>query len=149
MKTVTFLPQVIAEKVAHRYDLTISLLPPKHWFSNIDCERIFVWCDDTEIPCSGLKMFDVMDAIKIIDGVDMDRHHDILVHCQAGMSRSAAVARWISDNHDYELIIHPEGVGTDMHYNRHIYRTLDAAHGQDMETYYEELERIDRMMGVE
>lgn len=51
--------------------------------------------------------------------------HTILVHCRAGVSRSAAVAKWIAKhyglpfNHQYSL------------YNKHVYRLLREASGMD------------------
>jgi len=45
----------------------------------------------------------------------------VLVHCHAGISRSAAVAKWIAEK--YELP-YPERY---MLYNKHVYRTLREA----------------------
>ena len=42
----------------------------------------------------------------------------ILVHCNAGISRSAAVAKWIAEKHDLPF---PAGY---MLYNKHVYRVL-------------------------
>lgn len=66
----------------------------------------------------------------------------IVVHCSVGMSRSAAVAKWFADNKGYGLVMHLEGVGTDKHYNNHVYNTLDACVGKNMAAYYENLERM-------
>ncbi len=66
-------------------------------------------------------MFSARDAQSIIDFVWRANEagvENILVHCKAGVSRSAAVAKWIAGeyhlpfDHDYFL------------YNRHIYSTL-------------------------
>lgn len=45
----------------------------------------------------------------------------ILVHCKAGISRSAAVAKWIAERFDLPLEHRYES------YNRHVYRMLKEA----------------------
>jgi predicted protein tyrosine phosphatase len=66
-------------------------------------------------------VFSEEDALRIIEFVRKAQENlceGILVHCHAGISRSAAVAKWIAEqynlpfNHNYEL------------YNKMIYRTL-------------------------
>ncbi len=148
MPTVTFVPRHVAERVCGEYDFTISIMPPGEE-AKITGDYLTINFDDTELPCAGLVMFDIEMAHKIMGaaGVNVDDDGDLLVHCEAGMSRSAAVARWLQDRYGYTLKMHPEGIGTAAHYNRHVYRTLDAADGRDMATYYAELERDARMMG--
>lgn len=146
MPSVTFVPQCVAERVCGEFDFTISVMPPGE-SAAITGDYLPIHCDDTETPCAGLAMFDVEQALAIIGVASMlEEDSRLLVHCQAGMSRSAAVAKWFADRMGYTLEIHPEGVGTAQHYNRHVYRTLDAADGRDMAAYYAELERMDRAM---
>lgn len=52
----------------------------------------------------------------IDSGVD-----SFLVHCEAGISRSAAVAKWIADHHNGPML----GPVTKLH-NRFVYRLLEA-----------------------
>lgn len=146
MKRVTFVPRHVAERICGEYDFTISIMPPGE-HADITGDFLSVNFDDTELACAGLVMFDIETAHRIMD-VDtyVDDDGSLLVHCEAGMSRSAAVAKWFADRYDYTLTMHPEGIGTAAHYNRHVYRTLDAADGRDMATYYAELERNERMM---
>ena len=148
MPTVTFVPRCVAERICGEFDFTISIMPPGERAA-ITGDYLPLNFDDTETPCAGLVMFDVEMAHRVIavSGVNLDDDGMLLVHCEAGMSRSAAVAKWLEHRHDYELWMHPEGVGTDAHYNRHVYRTLDAAAGLDAAAYYADLERQDRMMG--
>lgn len=148
MPTVTFVPRHVAERDCGEFDFTISIMPPGERAS-ITGDYLPLNFDDTETPCAGLVMFDVAMALRIIavSGTYLDDDGSLLVHCEAGMSRSAAVAMWLRDRHGYDLWLHPDGVGTLAHYNRHVYRTLDAADGRDMAAYHADLERQERMMG--
>lgn len=148
MPSVTFVPRHVAERDCGEFDFTISIMPPGER-ANITGDYLPLNFDDTETPCGGLVMFDVAMALRIIavSGVNLDDDGSLLVHCQAGMSRSAAVAKWLRDRHGYDLWLHPDGIGTLAYYNRHVYRTLDAADGRDMVAYYADLERQERMMG--
>ncbi len=47
----------------------------------------------------------------------------LLVHCEAGISRSAAVAKWIADTYHLPSL----GPATKLH-NRHVYKLLREAH---------------------
>lgn len=143
MSTVTFVPKHIAERICHQFDATISIMPPGEK-ADIVGDYLPLNFDDTETPCAGLVMFDVEMGLELIGFADA--YDDILVHCEAGMSRSAAVAKWLSDRMGYDLWVHPKGIGTYRYYNRHVYRTLEAADGHDMAAYYAELERQERMM---
>lgn len=157
MKTVTFVPASVAqviseddefrEHVVNGTGIGISIRHPDEptLFALDDGWFTFVF-DDVETPVSGLKMFDIKMAQEIIRVVENYGSEYVVVHCTAGMSRSAAVARWIADNMGYVLELHPDGVGTDKHYNRHVYRTMDACIGKDLATYYENLEMEARMM---
>ena len=55
----------------------------------------------THLDMDGLIRFSEEDAGKIIDFIEAlpDELNGILVHCRAGISRSAAVAKWISAAH--------------------------------------------------
>ena len=147
MPSVTFVPRHVAERICGEFDFTISIMPPGERAA-ITGDYLPLNFDDTETPCSGLVMFDVEMAHRIIavSGTYVDDDGSLLVHCEAGMSRSAAVAVWLKDNHGYDIWLHPEGIGTVKHYNRHVYRTFDAAIGKDMAAYYADLERQERMM---
>ena len=70
-------------------------------------------------------LMNAQHAADIVAYVDAIAPHVrvILVHCKAGISRSAAVAKWIAEryglpfNHGYSL------------YNKHVYRQLSNAAG--------------------
>lgn len=147
MPRITFVPQCVAERICGEFDFTISIMPPGE-AANIAGSFVSINFDDTEMPCAGLVMFDTEMALRVMSvGTNIDDDGSLLVHCQAGMSRSAAVAKWLADHHGYELWMHPEGVGTLAYYNRHVYRTMNAADGKDMAAYYADLEMKERMMG--
>lgn len=148
-KRVTFVPRTVAETMVPTRDtVLISITHPgdmadvDHWAPLL----FSFYFDDIVIPISGHKMFDVAMADHLLDCVSISDGLDIIVHCEAGMSRSAAVAKWLSERRDYELWMHPDGIGTADHYNRHVYKTLDAADGKDMASYYAEIDRNERAM---
>lgn len=71
----------------------------------------------------------------------------IIVHCQAGMSRSAAVAKFLADKRGYTLNLSKPCLGTTQFYNRHVYGTLNLNDAESMSAYYAELELADRLRG--
>lgn len=94
---------------------------------HVDVQRIY--CDDIESEIdSTYRLFDYIDAVKIITFLDKYRGKDIMVHCAAGVSRSPACAKWMMDymgwGRDFKC---NSTVGFfDMH-NTHIYYTLKRA----------------------
>ena len=82
--------------------------------------------DDIEHEVDGYLMFGEYHAREIIQFVkrcaEDNKVEGILVHCRAGISRSAAVAKWICDRHqlafpaDYDQ------------YNQNVYKTLQEEH---------------------
>lgn len=83
----------------------------------------------------------IIAFVKATDG-------DILVHCQAGVSRSAAVAKFIHDHMGYDLDLSKPCLGTTECYNRRVYETLTMAlEVPTLSAYYAELELADRMRG--
>lgn len=143
MRTITFVPRAVAQQMNGDGKILVSIVHsdqelPKHnegW--NDVSYQVF---DDITGASGGLVMFDVgqaSDIIKFIDSHDCD----VVVHCEAGMSRSAAVAKWISDNREeIKLVHHKDGIGTVAHYNDYVYKTMDASQGNDMASYYQQLE---------
>ena len=74
-------------------------------------------CDEPHILMNEKHAIDIVDYV-----YSVEPHIDLmLVHCKAGISRSAAVAKWIAEtfdlpfNHDYSS------------YNKHVYRQLIEA----------------------
>ena len=77
--------------------------------------------DDVEVPTYGRKIFTEEDADKVIDFLDKveGKVDHVVVHCTHGLSRSPAIARFISKR--YEL---SNGFGTHRTFNRHVFETL-------------------------
>ncbi len=147
MPTITFVPRHIAETMRGAGKVVLSITHPGE-IADMDHFQS-VWrlaFDDIEIPISGHTMFDLDMAQGVINILGLG-YPELVVHCEAGMSRSAAIALWADRNGYAELVYTDGALNTAQHYNRHVYRTLDAAAGKDMASYYAELERNDRMMG--
>lgn len=143
MRSITFVPRVVAQGMQGNGKILISIVHsdqslPEHNQGWRDISyQVF---DDITGASGRLVMFDVEQAQEIIEFVDSYKW-DIVVHCEAGMSRSAAVAKWFSDNReDVKLIHHREGIGTVGYYNNLVYKTMDASQGNDMASYYQRLE---------
>lgn len=81
--------------------------------------------DDIDAPEQPYVLFSPAQAGQVIDFVtsvhDSTRVEGILVHCRAGISRSAAVAKWIAERYG---LPYPAGYA---HYNKHVYSTLRLA----------------------
>jgi len=101
--------------------------------------------DDITIQTCGYVMFDLDMAIKMVDSV-MNTDKQILVHCDAGMSRSAAVCRFFVEHKKLTYRDYPGNIGTWSLYNKHVYATLRASCGDDLVSYYSALEHEQRMM---
>ena len=105
--------------------------------------------DDVEgfVGSDGLHPFTLEQAREILAFVDQCGDEPILVHCQAGMSRSAAVALFLAREKGYLLDVKPPCIGHTQYHNRHVYDTLHGAAGGSLAAYYAELELADRMRG--
>lgn len=148
MKTVKFYSAVDASKVEVPTNL-ISIGSAGDWWA-VGCEHkdlLRVEFDDVEgfVGSDGFDVFTHTMAGKIQDFAKKHADEDILVHCQAGMSRSAAVAKWISEKHGHELDLSPPCLGTDRYYNRHVYGTLRLKDADNLSAYFAELELADRV----
>lgn len=62
------------------------------------------------------------DIISFVSRCQAGEAKGIVVHCKAGISRSAAVAKWIADRYGLTF---PEGYSL---YNKHVYRVLRDEH---------------------
>lgn len=62
--------------------------------------------------------FHALSIIQFLERCNEEKIEGILVHCKAGISRSAAVAKWIAEQHGLTF---PQGYDQ---YNKHVYATL-------------------------
>lgn len=72
-----------------------------------------------------LSLFTEQQAAEILQFLrsNEDTHTNAIVHCEGGISRSAAVSKFIAQIYNLEF---PEGYSL---YNRHVYSTLLRVHG--------------------
>ena len=133
IKTVCFIAQNVAETIDPDYSTAmISIRSPgfevklqPDWnhlhiseFNDIDT-KMYPW-----------KLFDKEQARAMIDFLDnLPDHVDaVIVHCEAGISRSAAVALFIQDYYGASLTLSFRD--TSMH-NRHVRRTLEEVYNDN------------------
>lgn len=150
MKTVKFYSAMDASKVDEPGNV-ISIGSKGDWF-DFACEHLDVLrieFDDVEgfVGSDGLDVFHHGQAAQIQAFANKHADESILVHCQAGMSRSAAVAKWISEKHGHLMDLSPPCIGSDRFYNRHVYGTLRMKDADNLSAYYAELELADRLRG--
>lgn len=107
---------------------------------HVDVQRIY--CDDVEDQIdSTYRLFDYIDAIKILTFLDKHRGQNVMVHCAAGVSRSPACAKFMVDYLGYrltEINSHPEFFKA---HNTHVYYTLKRA-------MLDHLSTVDRIKGA-
>jgi predicted protein tyrosine phosphatase len=72
----------------------------------------YVLCDE----------FHARAIIEFVERCNDEKVEGILVHCNAGISRSAAVAKWISERHGLNFPAEYD------QYNKHVYITLIEAY---------------------
>lgn len=127
LKEVVFTSQAKAEALSARRNwAVISITAPgepeaslqEGWHSVIRLQF-----DDVDVSeSSEFKLFDAADAANIVSFVSVVKNQveGILVHCYAGISRSAAIAKFIAEEN---AVYFPDKYGI---YNKAIYRVLNA-----------------------
>lgn len=73
------------------------------------------------------KLFDWDMAVEVLEFAAQNLHCAWHVHCDAGMSRSVAIGRFLADHHGRALKLH--ACATDTFANPHVLRTLRSAAG--------------------
>ena len=100
----------------------------RYCFSDIagDCSEMLLWVDDLRKKGRGVILFDSDMAMDMYATLTAARHFnkDIVVHCDAGVSRSQAVARFARTYFDADVVSHT--IGTDQSANGLVLRHLNA-----------------------
>ena len=133
LKTVIFLPRYVIENTEESFQdsAIISIGYPDETcylggrWNPLDWTRLEF--HDIDKPESGMVLFSENMARQIIDFVERikDTKSLLIVHCNAGVSRSAAVARFVRDAYSVELPEKALGWPQDTFFkNYHVYRTL-------------------------
>jgi predicted protein tyrosine phosphatase len=128
IKVVVFVPGAIAEKMTPcETDGIISINEINHTFqlSNLWNYKLVMRFDDLDTEVDSVDnrepvLFNDSMANEIIDWLEANKNNikTLVVNCNAGISRSAAVAKFVADiykldfNEKYSL------------YNKHVYSTL-------------------------
>ncbi len=72
--------------------------------------------------CSFIPVLDVYELLRLLNKF---KGNDILVHCEHGLSRSAAVAEFLHQYMNYDIDFTIEGCyGSTLHMNRFLFATL-------------------------
>lgn len=81
-----------------------------------------MWFHNIDKPWQNYVLFNDDHADSILDWLAVnDPLERIYVHCSAGISRSAAVSKFIADTYGLSFNEHRGGL-----YNRHVYRMLET-----------------------
>ncbi|AEH03709.1 hypothetical protein AVT69_gp284 [Pseudomonas phage PhiPA3] len=81
--------------------------------------------DDIPYHVDGYRLFSLTDARRILRWLrDVPENETVIVHCEAGVSRSAAVAQFMVDHQGYELEKDQYCNGSFLCANGHVYGTL-------------------------
>lgn len=108
---------------------------------------LWLFFDDVTEHVGGYEPFTLEMAQHIKDFVSKDK--DVVVHCTAGVSRSAAVAKWISEEFGHTVVFSCDGIQTLEYHNSMVYNILNASVGKDMASYYKSLEQNAFLNGEE
>jgi predicted protein tyrosine phosphatase len=74
------------------------------------------------------RNFDYSLAVKFFKFIEECGDEDIVVHCHAGISRSAAIARFLQNEMGYTVVFTPLTNKDLLSYNREVYDVLRFAH---------------------
>jgi rhodanese-related sulfurtransferase len=126
MPSVTYIPRVFVGQLTGEYSL-LSIGDPNQEdeFAKSHPGRHRLEIDDVEeLIDNSYVMFDYLKALKVLVWLEDQGDKDIVIHCEAGISRSAAVAKFMVEHLGYTLKPHGD-LRTDMvGYNVLVFRQL-------------------------
>lgn len=103
MPSVLFVPRICVPLLSGEFSL-ISIGDPKQTdeFAKTHPDRLRLEFHDTDKEIGeGYEHFTYFMAMKIISWLESRQDQDIVVHCEGGISRSAAVAKYLIENAGY------------------------------------------------
>jgi predicted protein tyrosine phosphatase len=130
LKEINYVSRREAERMEPRPNWAlVSISDPLHypamlrsgWHSILRLEF-----SDVEKPCHPSVIFSMQDAQRVIEFVsqaDVAGCVGLLVHCKAGVSRSASIAKWVAMQ--YQLATELTFAG----HNSHVYKSLCEVSG--------------------
>lgn len=131
MKTITWLCRNWVGTI-DKPSVIISLGDPGESMPDFACDHIDVLrleFDDVDQDLGPeYRMFDWTMARKLLTFEHRYKDHDIIVHCHAGISRSAAVAIYMADKCGRLLDVSKPCSGKVEAHNRYVYRQLQLTH---------------------
>lgn len=98
--------------------------------------RVAVFDNNIRGVLSGVNAKEILSFIREAK----NKNFDIVVNCEAGMSRSAGVAKFINDFYEYELNLNHPCIGTLDYYNPAIYNDL-VEHDDNVMTLAKQLKQ--------
>lgn len=126
MPAVTFIPRQFVSQLTGEYSL-LSIGDPGQLdeFAKTNPERHRLEIDDVEeLIDNSYVMFDYLKALKVLVWIEDQGDKDIVIHCEAGISRSAAIAKFMVEHLGYTLKPHGD-LSTDLaRYNTLVFRQL-------------------------
>lgn len=130
MRAVGYYPRLVAQKI-HR-PLWVISIGEKGDGLEFGCEHHSVLrleFDDITEHLDGYKLFSFNYAKRIIEWIDAlpDECRFVVVHCEAGLSRSAAVAQFMITDMGFELHVDVFSKKDFSLANSHVYGTLRRA----------------------
>lgn len=92
-----------ASKLDHQYDQQLYAKLPDAYMKYLD--HLVILADDIPInkPSSEYQLFTSKDAQNVIDFVNKYPNSDIVVHCNAGVSRTGTLVKFLANHYDYQI----------------------------------------------
>jgi rhodanese-related sulfurtransferase len=125
MRYVTFYPQIAAEALTepHYVISIVDKIPAVFQCHHHSVLRLVF--DDIEQFAEGQNLFSISQARSIMSWVkDVPEGATVVVHCYAGVSRSAAIAKFLHEHCGFMLLLAYPCHGSLKQYNGHVFGLL-------------------------
>ena len=145
MSTVMFLPRLFAEQVTEQVAM-ISIGDPGQIlpaFATYHAHLLRLTFHDIEEDLGPeYQQFSYQDALKVLRFLSQVPEQEVVVHCEAGISRSVAIAKFMIETLGYQQRLHPLAYSAMDRYNTDVYRQLRLAHLDLLSTTHELLSAV-------